>query len=175
MNATSTSAQTQAELVQALNQAIPSTVGSCLLGSYLGYFMIALKTLRYLNAYFYLIKNFGNSLAFLHINWSISSSVVVTLTMEFIVQSIYAHRAYILGGRKLLIPAIIIILGLAGLGLGLTYEGLLITNNNLFVFPTIAVGHLLIGLRSSEEYLLQRDLLFPAVQMLRKLSVSILE
>ncbi|GJJ07015.1 hypothetical protein Clacol_001213 [Clathrus columnatus] len=149
---TSTSTQTQAELIQSLTQVIPITVGACLLGTFLAavfYGVTLLQTYQYFNRYyghdsiylftlvpiltlldtlatilnmvamyFYLIKNFGNSLVLLHFNRYIPCSFVVTLVVSFLVQSVYPHRAYILSGRKLLIPAIILVFGLAGFILG---------------------------------------------------------
>ncbi|GJJ07017.1 hypothetical protein Clacol_001215 [Clathrus columnatus] len=151
MNATSTSAQAQleAELVQSLNQAIPPTVGACLLGSYLAamcvfYGVTLLQTYQYFNRYYkrdsiYLcvliaLKSFGYLTGYFEHDYS--SSIVVTATVGFLVQSLYAHRAYVLGGRKLLIPIIILVFGMIGLGLGLTYAGFLLNNNNLFVILT---------------------------------------
>ncbi|GJJ06942.1 hypothetical protein Clacol_001138 [Clathrus columnatus] len=189
MNATSTSAREQAELVQALNQAIPSTLGPCLLGSYLAcvfYGVTLLQTYQYFSRYYrrdsiylyvlvvVLTSTLGHFCGYIEHIYSVFlphkefrqlscalayqlSSVVVTLTVAFLVQSVYAHRAYIchLGTSRTWFR---------------TKSDTLIRR---LVIYTLNTG--IITTRSSEEYLLQRDLLFPAVQMLRELSVSILK
>ncbi|KIJ32409.1 hypothetical protein M422DRAFT_265738 [Sphaerobolus stellatus SS14] len=65
--------------------------------------------------WFYLIKNYANSVAILTIDWTLTFSVMTTAVVAFLVQSFYAYRTYVLGGKEDLLPSIIITLGLASL------------------------------------------------------------
>ncbi|KAF7356484.1 hypothetical protein MVEN_00981500 [Mycena venus] len=73
--------------------------------------------------YFYSISNFGdlNVLAEPTI-WSIVVEIGLSTFVAFMVQSFFAYRVYILGGgKKLLLPCIIMVLTLAQFAMGLVY------------------------------------------------------
>ncbi|KAJ7598431.1 hypothetical protein C8J56DRAFT_1039307 [Mycena floridula] len=87
--------------------------------------------------WFYLIKNYGNPVAILTIDWSWMSSIISTAIVGFIVQAFYSYRVWILGGRRLLLPALLIFLALASLMLAIVYMVLLVKNGSLFYIPRV--------------------------------------
>ncbi|GJJ08207.1 hypothetical protein Clacol_002415, partial [Clathrus columnatus] len=85
----------------------------------------------------YDVINFANPLAILLVNWSLTFSIMITTIVAFLVQSFYAYRAFVLSGKKIWIPAIILIFGVAGLVLALVYMALLFENGGLFYIPRV--------------------------------------
>ncbi|KAJ7508589.1 hypothetical protein B0H11DRAFT_1965792 [Mycena galericulata] len=88
-------------------------------------------------SYFYLISNFANPLAILHIDWSLTFSVISTACVAFLVQCFYAYRVWILSARKVLAPAMIVVLGLASFVMAVLYMSLMFNNGSLLYIPTI--------------------------------------
>ncbi|KAJ6567329.1 hypothetical protein DFH09DRAFT_1314442 [Mycena vulgaris] len=86
------------------------------------------------SCYFYLITNFANLLAILHIDWSLTFSVISTACVGFLVQCFYAYRVWILSGRKVLAPAVIVVLGLTSFVMAMS---LMFNNGSLLYILTI--------------------------------------
>ncbi|VDC07099.1 unnamed protein product [Peniophora sp. CBMAI 1063] len=73
--------------------------------------------------YYYTVTNFGDYDALLHSAtvWSILVEIGLSTFIALLVQCFFAHRVYILGGKTLVLPIIIVILSLAQFSLGMVY------------------------------------------------------
>ncbi|KAK7033656.1 hypothetical protein VNI00_012656, partial [Paramarasmius palmivorus] len=87
--------------------------------------------------WFFLIENYGNLGALLTVSPSLVVFLVVTSLVGFLVQVFYAYRIYMLGGRKIWIPAAIVLLAFACLALGVTYIVELYIIGSMLYIPAI--------------------------------------
>ncbi|KAI0632630.1 hypothetical protein C8Q77DRAFT_830955 [Trametes polyzona] len=68
--------------------------------------------------YHYVVLNFGNHAALERVAWSFSATIVITAIITTIVHCFYARRILILGNRRRLVPALILVLSVVRLALG---------------------------------------------------------
>ncbi|VDC07090.1 unnamed protein product [Peniophora sp. CBMAI 1063] len=73
--------------------------------------------------YYYTVTNFGNYDVLLHSGtpWSILVEVGVSAFVALLVQCFFAHRVYILNGRRPILPLFVVVLSLAQFAVGLVY------------------------------------------------------